>query len=187
MGNNQEFQYLGDFNVEPKEAKLTFKAKINIENKERYIVGDFKVMARVSNIFLTNRKRIGLQLFLKDWHFISEDENTEAYCQGDNSSSFLRADEKPYLFQEAHHNCNKYTLRVDKEKKIYKKLCDIGEKEACDFVDKLDLAKSYYRHKYIKKKTLQTMKKDTLIQKQSVLKNIIKDCVTIMSLLHVKN
>lgn len=154
LGNNAEFKYLGDFNVAPQEGKVTFKAKINIENKERYIVGDFKVLASVNEIFLTNKKRIGLQLFLKDWHFISEGENIESYCRGDNSSSFLRLEEKPYHFQEAHHNCNKYTSRVDKEKKIYKKLCDVGEKEACGFVEKLDIARSYYRHKYIKKDDL---------------------------------
>ena len=159
LGNNPEFNYLGEYNVEPTEANLTFKAKINIENKERYIVGNFKVMARVSNIFTTDIKRIGFQLFLKDWHFMAEGENVKMYCQGDNSSSLLRSDEKPYHFQEAHHNCNKYTLRVDKEKKIYQKLCDVGEEEACKFVDKLDIARSYYRHKYIRKKDLAAYEK----------------------------
>lgn len=154
LGNNPEFKYLGDFNVEPKEAKLTFKAKINIENKERYIVGNFKVMARVSEIFLMDIKRIGFQLFLKDWHFVTKGEDVQSYCQGDNSSSLLRSNEKPFNFQEAHHNCNKYTLRINKERKIYIKLCDVGEEKACEFVDKLDLAKSYYKGKYIKKENL---------------------------------
>ena len=154
LGNNQEFKYLGDFNVEPKEAKLTFKAKINIENKERYIVGDFKVMAGVYNNFLIKRKKIGLQLFLKDWHFVSEGEDVQSYCQGDNSSSLLRSNEKPFHFEEAHHNCNKYSLRMNKEKKIYKKLCDVGEQKACEFIDKLDIARSDYRHKRIKKRDL---------------------------------
>jgi len=159
LGNNQEFKYLGEFNVEPKQANLTFKAKINIENKERYIVGNFKVMARVHTIFLLDIKRIGFQLFLKEWHFVSEGEDVQPYCQGDNSSSLLRSNEKPYHFQEDLHNCNKYTLRVDKEKEIYKKLCDVGEQVACEFVDKLDIAKSHYNHKYIKAEDLDEYEK----------------------------
>lgn len=136
VGNNITFQFLEGLenSVEPKKALLTFKARVNIDNMPRTVVGNLKISAFISTRGFGNFSHlvIGVGSSLGDWHFSKPSDDTDIYCQGESFFS-TRLKEESFKFNE-HNSYFGTTHRLPIELDVGKKLCDYGEKKYCKYI-----------------------------------------------------
>jgi len=168
IGNNPTFHYINN-KYEPENTFVTFKAKVNIDNVDRTIVGTLKVSARLSHHkFLFSWSITNFSTFLDEWHFVANKESTLSYCNKSIISNFISAIGDAFsnfklddnikitnmrgkvLYQDKIENSYyKPGLELDPIMvldaiKIYTKLCEFGDDKSCKTVEKWNLAKSAY-------------------------------------------
>ena len=185
IGNNPTFRYINN-KYEPENTFVPFKAKVNIDNIDRTIVGTLKVSAFKSHQQLFfSWPFTHFTTSLDEWHFVANEENTLSYCNKSIISKFISAIDDTFSNFELDDNIKIINMRgevlyqdkiensyykpkeimISDEIKIYTKLCEFGDEKSCKTMEKWNLAKSAYRTAIYKdKKSYYKMKLEALSQ-----------------------
>jgi len=90
VGNNPHFELLETLNpqqevvwqreVNPANADLTFRATLDIDNKDKLIVGHLNVKASHAQHWTTEIDYISFSISMNEWYFVGPGDDIDKYC-----------------------------------------------------------------------------------------------------------